>query len=226
MATAELLNFPGLAEAGPEFHRALVQVAARLGMNPSYMAGAMCLETGCTFNPAIQNPVSGATGLIQLMPMYFKNFGVTESELKGMSAAEQTLRVVEPFFRSIIAARGGRSPVTMADHYLAVFNPAHIGKSPDTVLYQSPQPGYTQNKGLDYNNDGAITVSDIEQFVQTRILSKAAGRPPLVVEGVDIPVTISAGGAGGVAKLVVLGAVAGGAYYVAQRYLKRKRTTT
>jgi hypothetical protein len=53
---------------------------------------------------------------------------------------------------------------------MAVFMPKYVGYPNETVLGQNGAPGfsgkvYAQNKGLDRNKDGAITVADVKQSV-------------------------------------------------------------
>lgn len=195
-ATLQLLNFPGLAELGPEFHYRLAEIAVRLRLNPSYMAGVMFHESG--FDPAIRNrwctqqaAASGygsswirdhcAAGLIQWMPATAAAFGVTTDEIVAMSAVEQ-LGLVERYFRPF----AGRA-TSMADHYLIVFWPAAVGKPLSHVLAREGSAAYSQNKGLDLDHDGAITVGDIEAQMRDRVLARATGRPPILVPDAPDP---------------------------------------
>jgi hypothetical protein len=81
-----------------------------------------------------------------------------------MSAVEQ-LDYVYKYFKMTGVGDG-----KLGDLYLAVFMPAHIGKSDDTVLGSAGASGfsgkvYAQNKGLDRNRDGVITVADVKNSV-------------------------------------------------------------
>jgi hypothetical protein len=60
---------------------------------------------------------------------------------------------------------------TLGDLYMAVFMPKYIGYDDNTVLGQNGALGfsgkvYAQNKGLDRNKDGTITIADVKQSVQ------------------------------------------------------------
>jgi hypothetical protein len=57
--------FPHLS---PEFPRLVAQMAQRLGIPAEHLVAVMFFETATTMSPSIRNP-SGATGLIQIMPV-------------------------------------------------------------------------------------------------------------------------------------------------------------
>ncbi len=196
----EILAVRGLLErTSAEFRSELVAMCERLGADPSYVAAVMSLETGASFDPAIRNPASGATGLIQFMPSTAKNLGTTVDELARLSAVSQ-LAFVELYF-----AKVGRRLVTPTDHYLAVFSPAFIGKPPGTAMYAAPAIAYEQNKGLDGNRDGVITVGDVGAKIEG-IVATARAKPRISVS----PVT-----RGGKALTVV---ALGGIAYLAWRW--------
>lgn len=191
MTYVSVMNFPGLPERGPAFHYALVEMAERLGMNPSYIAGVMYHESG--FNPQARNPYSGATGLIQWMPATAKAFGTTVDELFSMTALQQ-MAFVEKYFKTfskMVAAGATR----MVDYYLMDFYPAAIGKPSSYVIadrdaetaarFGRTEPikpnVYAQNSGMDRNRDGVLDVADMETEAAL-ILQAAAGRPELEVQ--------------------------------------------
>jgi hypothetical protein len=115
-------------------------------------------------NPSAQNGTSGATGLIQFMPDTARRLGTTAAELRQMTGVEQ-LDYVYKYFKMTGVGNG-----TLGDLYMAVFMPKYIGYDDDFVLGQSGASGfsgkvYAQNRGLDRNRDGAITVADVKQSV-------------------------------------------------------------
>jgi hypothetical protein len=60
---------------------------------------------------------------------------------------------------------------TLGDLYMAVFMPKYVGYDDATILGQHGAPGfsgkvYNQNRGLDRNKDGKITVADVKQSVE------------------------------------------------------------
>ena len=169
-----MLDIAGLRQTSSGFRSALAEMALSLGMDPSYIAGVMAIETGRTFSPSIQNPFTSAVGLIQFMPATARALGTSVEELKRMSAIGQ-LEYVKRFFRPHIGRL--RTP---GDYYLAVFYPAYIGRAPSTVIFSSGETGYAQNAGLDKDGDGLITVGDVTTTIN-RVIAEAASRPPLEV---------------------------------------------
>lgn len=168
----ELLDKPNASYANidtttiqdPDFNRKVDKIASSLGVDSKDLIAIFKQESGV--NPAAVNPMSGATGLIQFMPSTAQRLGTSTDELKKMTAVDQ-LDYVYKYFKMV----GVRSGMSLGDLYMAVFMPAYVGKSEDTVLGQSGASGfsgkvYAQNKGLDRNKDGMITVADVKQSVQ------------------------------------------------------------
>lgn len=173
-----VLDIAGLANTSSAFRSALAEMSLGLGLDPSYIAAVMAIETGRTFSPSIRNPYTGATGLIQFMPATALALGTTTDALARMTAVQQ-LDFVRRFFE---LHRSRIRPSVPGDYYLAVFYPAYIGASPDTVIFGAGDTGYAQNAGLDRNADGLITVGDVTATVDG-VVASARTRPPL-----DVPV--------------------------------------
>ena len=171
-----MLDVEGLRNTSGSFRSALAEMALSLGLDPSYIAAVMAIETGRTFSPSIQNPFNQATGLIQFTRLTANALGTSLDELKRMSAIKQ-LEYVKKFFRPY-APRIRRD--VPGDYYLAVFWPAYIGRSPDTVIAAAGDIVYAQNPGLDRNNDGFVTVGDVTGTVDG-VVARAAQRPPIEV---------------------------------------------
>lgn len=148
-------NYPALKEPG--FKEALEKTAGNLGVNPDHLIAIMKQESG--LDPQARNP-SGATGLIQFMPKTAIGLGTTTSALYKMSAVEQ-LPWVEKYFRQTKIRPGA----SLGDLYMAVFYPAYVGQPDDKVISSTGKAVYNQNKGLDRNKDGVITVGDVKQSV-------------------------------------------------------------
>jgi hypothetical protein len=159
MTMGPLLAVTGLERTGAAFRSALVALAGRLGVDPNHLASAMSFETAGTFDPAKRNPRSGATGLIQFTPATARGLGTTLEALAAMTDVEQ-LAYVEKYFRSV--ARGGVwMPVDrLEDVYLAIFAPARMGQPLGAAVYTSPSLNYEQNRELDTDHDGTITVAE------------------------------------------------------------------
>ena len=176
--TIELLDLPGLTHREalePGFAAALAGVASRLGLDPNYIGAVMSLES--QFDPHAVNHSGGATGLIQFMPATAVALGTTTTALAGMSAIEQ-LPFVEQFY-----AHAGKAirPAVPGDYYMATFLPAYVGKEPSFVLARPGDPVYDQNKALDTNHDGTLTVSDVTQRIENAVAA-ARTRPLLTFE--------------------------------------------
>lgn len=147
----------------PDFNKKLEKVASALGVKKEDLMAIFKQESGV--NPKAVNSMSGATGLIQFMPDTARNLGTTVDELRKMDGVEQ-LDYVYKYFKSV----GVKPGMSLGDLYMAVFMPAHVGKPDDTVLGQSGASGfsgkvYSQNRGLDRDRDGVITVADVKNSV-------------------------------------------------------------
>lgn len=151
------------ARVSPAFKVKVIDIASRLGVSPDYLMACMAFETGETFDPAIKNAAgSGATGLIQFMPTTARALGTTVEALAGMTALAQ-LDYVEKYF---IPYRGRLK--TLEDVYMAILYPAAIGKPVSHALFTSGSIAYEQNKGLDENRDGKITLAEISGKVRAK----------------------------------------------------------
>jgi hypothetical protein len=172
--TVELPRLRGLSSTTPAFRAELVRMADRLGLQVEPIAAIMSMESG--FNPQAENPDSHAVGLIQFIPPTAKLLGTTTDALRDMSALEQ-LPFVERFFR--VGPLRPSSPV--GDYYVATFVPGFVGKSDDTVIAVAETARYDQNKGLDRNHDGSITVREVRAVLED-VLSGASSEPPILVD--------------------------------------------
>lgn len=119
------------------------------------------LESG--WNPQAVNPYTKATGIIQFMPQTARGLWTTVEDLYRMTATEQ-MKYVEAFFSPY-------KKLAPRDIYPAIFYPATIGKSDDTVIFRSGQKGYQQNAGLDENKDGTITAGDVRRKADSAVAS-------------------------------------------------------
>lgn len=117
---------------------------------------------------------SSGTGLIQFMAATAKGMGTTTSALAAMSALEQ-LDWVEKYFQPY----KGRMK-TLEDLYMAILWPAAVGKEPGYVLFRKGTLAYTQNDGLDVNNNGLITKQ--EAAAKVRETLNAGLQPPFYAE--------------------------------------------
>lgn len=142
----------------PDFNKKLEKIANALGVNSHDLIAIMKQESGV--NPQAVNSTSGATGLIQFMPKTAAELGTSTTALKNMTAVEQ-LDYVYKYFKM----KGIKPGMAVGDLYLAVFYPAAVGKEDTHVISTAGKAVYDQNKGLDRNKDGSITVADVKSAV-------------------------------------------------------------
>jgi hypothetical protein len=90
-----------------------------------------------------------------------------------------------------------------------------MGRSPGSTAYAAPQTAYEQNKGLDRDRDGTITVGDIGGTIQARY-NDGLQRPRVPVEEFA-----AAGLLGPGALLLALGGLGG--WYAYDWLRQRKR---
>ncbi len=168
-----LLHVYGLPVNDRQFLFEYAKMVDRLGFrseHADWLAATISFESG--FNPAIQNPYSKATGLIQFMPSTANSLGTSIDALKGMNATEQ-LKYVEKYFSPW---KGGL--IAPDDIPLAIFTPAGIGKGDGHVLYKEGSKAYEQNRALDVDDKGFITNADYKR--ETRKRYEAAQTRPRV----------------------------------------------
>jgi len=145
------------------FAARLLEIAHRLGILPGWLMIVFYVETAASktgkIDHRIRNSSTGATGLIQFMPVTATALGTSTSALQQMSNVDQ-LTYVEKY----LTPYKGRMK-SLTDVYLAVFFPAAIGK-PDNWVLQAPrlsaQTVARFNPLYDVNRDGQITVGEIK----------------------------------------------------------------
>lgn len=142
------------SKVSPSFRAKVIDISARLGVDPDHLMNCMAFESAETFRSDIKNAAgSGALGLIQFMPSTAKGLGTSTDQLAAMTPESQ-LDYVEKYFEPY----SGKLK-NLGDVYMAILWPAGVGKSDDWVLWnQQDRPTtYRQNAGLDVNKDGVIT---------------------------------------------------------------------
>ncbi len=128
----------------------LGNVASKYGFPPQWLANLINFESGGTFNPAIKNPSSGATGLIQFMPQFFDT-----KKLSKMSVSQQ-IDEVDKYIGRVLSGRKEASKVfdkskkkaksnfTETDLFMTIFYPSAIG-NPN---YKFPRKVSSANGGI------------------------------------------------------------------------------
>ncbi len=148
-------------KVGTRFTEMVVEWVAKVGLPPQaadYLMAIMAFESAGTFDPAKKNMAGAeAYGLIQFMSAAAADLRVSLNTLKNMSQLDQLLYVFRYFEMRMRAYK----IKTLEDFYLAVFYPGAIGKSADTVIFESGTKGYLQNRGFDADKDGKLTVGEI-----------------------------------------------------------------
>ena len=142
-------------------------VATGLKCNYIDLLACMAFETGGTFDPAIRNNTSNATGLIQFLPKTaIKTLGTTVDYLAGLTRTDQMDWVNKYYQKTKIP---NQSSASITDLYMGILYPAAVGQPLDYVLFRAGTLEYTQNSGLDSGRRGYITVGDASTLVKTRI---------------------------------------------------------
>ncbi|GAB3754590.1 transglycosylase SLT domain-containing protein [Spirosoma pomorum] len=138
-------------------------ISNRLVIDPNWLMIVMRFETAGSFTPYVRNKNSGAVGLIQFTEKTAKDLGTSLTALGLMDALSQ-LDYVEKY----LTPYRGRM-LNLYHVYMAVFAPAYIGRPDAQVVYAAPTLSYTYNKALDTNNDGKITVGEINEVIKRYI---------------------------------------------------------
>lgn len=137
-------------------------VSRKLEIPPEWLMAVMYSES--KFNAQVKNHQgSGATGLIQFMPDTAKDFDMTVDELRSMKPVDQLDYVYEYLHR--VQNRYGNYK-SLTDLYLAILYPKALSGDYCYTLYAQPSTSYNQNAGLDENDDGRVTVKDIDKYLQ------------------------------------------------------------
>lgn len=147
------------AKVSREFCDNVIGWCTPRGIDPSEFMSCVAFESGRTFSPSIQNPVSKATGLIQFMPSTAVHLGTTIEQLADETAESQLTWVWE-YFRPYVTRLRGAS---LASLYMAILWPKAIDLADSAPLFSRDDAGsraYMQNRGLDINSDGVVTKAE------------------------------------------------------------------
>ena len=161
-----------LIEGDKPFLKAIKDLSEKRGINQSELLGLIASES--SFDPKAVNKDTGATGLIQFMPEVAESLGTTTDEIQKMSRAEQ-VKLIDKYFDM------NKLPdnPTAGQLKTNVLMPAYTDKSDDFELMtknkqftdgEAGNPNtYSQNKGLDYNEDGFVTVGEAGESVTKKM---------------------------------------------------------
>ncbi|MBX2836547.1 MAG: LysM peptidoglycan-binding domain-containing protein [Gammaproteobacteria bacterium] len=178
----------------PEFINEVEAMAERLGTRPEYLMAVMSFESAGSFDPAIENPLSGATGLIQFIPSTARGLGTSTNELSRMSPLEQ-LEFVEKYFdQPHFAGKLG----SVEGLYSAVLS-GQAKPNPDDTLpnFVRGHQNYTQNAPLDINGDGRITSGEASSEVVSRLYGGVPAVQQQLIDAGAVPANQQSGFADG-----------------------------
>ncbi len=149
-----------------QFFSDMLDIAGRLQLEALDLLGVMMAESSVKANA--HNAGSDASGLIQFLPSTLQHLGWTGSTqaFRQLSADDQ-LPYVERYFQPYTHYNLNSA----ARVYQVVFLPSSLslGSSMDTVIVQQGginSSAYPGNRGLDTDNDGAITVGELQQAIE------------------------------------------------------------
>lgn len=138
----------------------IIAIATKRGFSPDALSIVIWKES--KWNPTAQNTLSNATGLIQWLPSTAKSlYGLSVQEIKKLDILQQIDLIDRYYVQPYLINKGFKS---FFDVYFAVFHPDLMGR-PDSFEFASTGSlRYSQNKGLDIDKDGIITVKNIKDW--------------------------------------------------------------
>lgn len=145
-----------LLKQDPEFAKEVDRLSKKYNINPSHLLGLIASESG--FDPKADNGTH--VGLIQFSKESAKLVGSSQAEILEMSRAQQ-MKLVEKYF-DYWGLPKGAGPGQL---YMSVFLPSYTNKPSDYVVAKKGEAWYDDNVGLDVNQDGVITPSDLDNRV-------------------------------------------------------------
>jgi hypothetical protein len=152
----------------------LWQLALATWTPPEFYVAVMLSESG--LDPSRPN-ASGAPyyGINQVSGDYLRAHGINPSDYLTWPASKQLARVVVPMFKENVRYLG-HAPKSPGVLYGLNFLPGRVkerGDSPDTVLAdRNDGRWYSQNTSLDTDNNGKITISDLDEIL-ARLATKS-----------------------------------------------------
>jgi tape measure domain-containing protein len=182
-------NLAKLMEREPEFKPKLIRESQRRGINPDHLLNVMAVETAGSFSPAVKNPNSSASGLIQFMADTARSLGTSTAELRKMSATKQ-LDFVFKYFDDFI--KRGHDLSTQGALY-AVVGAGRVGRNDQSVLMTRNNPGYAGNAATwDPNRDGIVRQGEMALAAFSKLgagINFTIGGSPVTATN-PVPVTV------------------------------------
>jgi hypothetical protein len=163
-SSAQKPNISDAQAFDPEFMKKVISVADKWDIEPADLLAVMYRES--RLDPAIKNPDSTASGLIQFTEDTAKSLGTTTAELRKMSRTQQ-MDYVDKYFEFWKLPKGADRGTI----YSYIYLPGRAQKG-GAYLSKKGEEFYDLNKGLDKNKDDYITVEDLHE--ETKGLDIAA----------------------------------------------------
>ena len=150
----------------PSFEAKIRVISEKLHIAPEWLMAV--IHTESKFDRCASNQAgSKAIGLLQWMPRTIREYGIESEDLELCSDLQQ-LDYVYQYFNKMKRLAGSYNSLT--DLYLAVLYPKALKRSDNKsyALYSYPSKAYELNEGLDLNQDGQVTIGDIEAKLLVR----------------------------------------------------------
>lgn len=144
------------------FEKGVRDVSQKLSIPPEWLMAVMYAESRFDAS-ALNHRGSGATGLIQFMPLTAGELNTTVEAIRLMDHVDQ-LQLVYLYLNQVRRRYGEFKSLT--ELYLGILYPKALDQDYCYTMYAKPSKMYRQNIGLDENKDGVVTVSDIDKRMQ------------------------------------------------------------
>jgi hypothetical protein len=148
-----------------KFESKLRRVCRRLSIPPEWLMTVIFFESGFQAD-AVNAKGSGATGLLQWRREEAEIIGMTPENIKSKDAFEQ-LELIEQYLKKVREYQG-KDFDYLTDLYLAAFYPQALGEDYCYAMFQKGEINYQRYAPLDTNNDGRITVKDIDDRLKNQ----------------------------------------------------------
>ncbi len=151
-----------------QFCAKLALIAKRLQVPQKWLLAAIAIETSFTFDHTITNPQTKAYGLFQCLPStcrHLTDLGILQypEQIKYLDALQQ-LDIFEKYLKYRLKEQGFKRFYSFAHLYLAIFYPRAMKyyNKQDKII--GTRLTASLNPAFDLNNDGRITIGEIQQY--------------------------------------------------------------
>jgi len=155
------MRYPG--NYSEEVYQAAKKVSDYFGWPVNWQLFVISIESANTFDTAVVNPGSGASGLWQFMPSTAKALGTSVEAVRQMTADQQADLVIK-YLKQFDTDK----VQSAADAYGLIFYPAMVGKGPE---YKITGQAAIQNPLFDLNGNQEITKAEFDLFAKNKYLA-------------------------------------------------------